>query len=161
MSAQANNNDTSNARAENAPEPDRIVRLLVSAGRFGRTVTRALQPTHASFVWRILGTLDADGAVRMTHLATNEGVTPGTMTTNMQRLEQLQFVTRKPDPADGRATLFEITARGRVELQDHRAKVGEALNQFVEALSPLEVAAVDRAIEIMDEMSAASSQRHS
>lgn len=141
---------------EMSMEKDRIVQLVVAAGRFGRTVTRVLGSKHASFVWRILGTLDADGARRMTHLAINEGVSQGAMTTNMQRLENLGFVVRMPDPEDGRATLVRITPLGRTELRAHRERVSETLFPYFAQLTCLELAAVDRVIEAMNEMSAAS-----
>ena len=130
----------------------RAIRLLVTAGRFARSVSRAQRSKHANIVWRVLGTLDADGAMRMTWLAANESVSQGTMTTTMQRLEGLGLVNRQADPTDGRAMLFEITDQGRAELAEHRSKVAQALVPYLDGISALDRAAIDRVVEMMDDM---------
>lgn len=148
---------------QNDPRVDdeiRLAKLLVTAGRFARTVSRAQGSAHANIVWRILGTLDADGPMRMSWLAINESVSQATMTTTMQRLEGLGFVERSPDPTDGRAMLFEITDVGRAELETHRTKVARALRPYLEATSHLDRAAMDRTIEMMAEMARQQSSQH-
>lgn len=39
-------------------------------------------------------------------------VTSGTMTNRLDRLEELQLITRKPDPSDGRGSLVTLTKTG-------------------------------------------------
>jgi DNA-binding MarR family transcriptional regulator len=39
-------------------------------------------------------------------------VTSGTMTNRLDRLEELKFITRQPDPDDGRGSLVTLTASG-------------------------------------------------
>ena len=39
-------------------------------------------------------------------------VTSGTMTNRLDHLEELKFITRQPDPADGRGSLVTLTASG-------------------------------------------------
>jgi DNA-binding MarR family transcriptional regulator len=39
-------------------------------------------------------------------------VTSGTMTNRLDRLEELQLITREPDPADGRGSLVTLTKTG-------------------------------------------------
>jgi DNA-binding MarR family transcriptional regulator len=51
-------------------------------------------------------------------------VTSGTMTNRLDRLEELNLITRLPDPADGRGSLVTLTALGM-------NKVDEALDQLV------------------------------
>jgi DNA-binding MarR family transcriptional regulator len=46
-------------------------------------------------------------------LITQTMVTSGTMTNRIDRLEERGFVTRSPDPADGRGVMVKLTAEGR------------------------------------------------
>jgi DNA-binding MarR family transcriptional regulator len=39
-------------------------------------------------------------------------VTSGTMTNRLDRLEELQLITREPDPKDGRGSLVTLTRSG-------------------------------------------------
>ena len=39
-------------------------------------------------------------------------VTSGTMTNRLDRLEELQLITREPDPSDGRGSLVTLTRAG-------------------------------------------------
>lgn len=39
-------------------------------------------------------------------------VTSGTMTNRLDRLEELQLITREPDPSDGRGSLVTLTKAG-------------------------------------------------
>ena len=47
------------------------------------------------------------------------------------RLERRGWVTRRPDPADGRYTLAELTDKGRAVLVDAAPGHVEAVNRFV------------------------------
>lgn len=51
-------------------------------------------------------------------------VSSGTMTNRLDRLEELNLITRQPDPSDGRGSLVTITALGI-------KKVDEALDQLL------------------------------
>jgi len=51
-------------------------------------------------------------------------VTSGTMTNRLDRLEELNLITRLPDPNDGRGSLVTLTALGM-------KKVDEALDQLI------------------------------
>ncbi len=51
-------------------------------------------------------------------------VSSGTMTNRLDRLEELQLITRQPDPSDGRGSLVSLTAIGM-------KKVDEALDQLI------------------------------
>jgi DNA-binding MarR family transcriptional regulator len=51
-------------------------------------------------------------------------VSSGTMTNRLDRLEELKFITRQPDPSDGRGSLVTLTALGM-------KKVDAALDQLI------------------------------
>ena len=61
-----------------------------------------------------------EGPVRLTTLASKEGVSQPSMTQLVQRLERAGFVTRLPDPDDGRACLIGITPAGQTLLDDRK-----------------------------------------
>lgn len=61
-----------------------------------------------------------EGPVRLTTLATREGVTQPSMTQLIQRLERAGLVTRLADPDDGRAALIGITKEGQALLDDRK-----------------------------------------
>ncbi len=51
-------------------------------------------------------------------------VSSGTMTNRLDRLEELKFITRQPDPSDGRGSLVSLTPLGM-------KKVDAALDQLI------------------------------
>src|SRR6478735_10215898 len=66
-----------------------------------------------------------EGPIRLTTLAAKEAVSQPSMTQLVQRLERLGFVTRLPDPDDGRASLVGVTPHGQTML-DERKRVRRA-----------------------------------
>lgn len=86
--------------------------------------------------------LSREGPLRLTSLATKEGVSQPSMTQLMQRLERAELVTRVPDPEDGRACLIGITDQGRAMLDDRRRLRRERLAGFLETLSAEECSAL-------------------
>jgi DNA-binding MarR family transcriptional regulator len=58
----------------------------------------------------------SDGPLRVTSLAELLGVDAPTVTRKVQQLERLGFVSREPDPDDGRATRIRLTKSGRETL---------------------------------------------
>ncbi len=56
----------------------------------------------------------ADGRVlRLSELATRLGITPSTLTRNLERLEEEGLVARAADPDDARAALVRLTSAGK------------------------------------------------
>ena len=85
-------------------------------------------------------------------------VTSGTMTNRLDRLEELQLITRQPDPSDGRGSLVTLTKSGiravdaaMEELLSNERKLlkeltGKDREQLADLLSSL-VSKLDRAVE--------------
>jgi DNA-binding MarR family transcriptional regulator len=63
----------------------------------------------------VLVQLDDGGPARMSELASASGVSQPSMTELVGRLERDDLVARFTDPEDKRATLVDITARGRTQ----------------------------------------------
>jgi DNA-binding MarR family transcriptional regulator len=68
----------------------------------------------------VLGRLDREGPQSTSKLATAERVRPQSMSQTVAELETQSLVERRPDPADGRSSLVELTEAGRSELREDR-----------------------------------------
>lgn len=68
----------------------------------------------------VLGRLDREGAMSTSDLAAAERVRPQSMAQTVSELEADGLINRRPDPADGRRALLELTDRGRGTLQVDR-----------------------------------------
>ncbi|MDT5069728.1 MAG: hypothetical protein QOK02_5883 [Mycobacterium sp.] len=100
---------------------------------------RAELSASAAFV---LNRVCREGPIRLTTLAAKEAVSQPSMTQLVQRLERLGFVTRLPDPDDGRASLVGVTPHGRTML-DERKRVRRArLALLMATLTPDESCAL-------------------
>jgi len=61
----------------------------------------------------VLGRVIEDGPIRMSELAAAGRMQPGALTRQVQALEAEGYVRRRPDPADGRASVIAATRAGR------------------------------------------------
>lgn len=68
----------------------------------------------------VLGRLDREGASSTSDLAAAERVRPQSMAQTVSELEADGLISRRPDPADGRRALLELTDKGRQTLQAER-----------------------------------------
>lgn len=83
-----------------------------------------------------------EGPVRLTTLASKEGVSQPSMTQLVQRLERAGLVTRLPDPDDGRACLVGITPAGQTLLDDRKRLRRERLAALMTTLTAEEQSAL-------------------
>jgi DNA-binding MarR family transcriptional regulator len=83
-----------------------------------------------------------EGPIRLTTLASKEGVSQPSMTQLIQRLERLGLVARLADPDDGRAALIGITERGQALLDDRKRVRRERLTALLATLRPEEESAL-------------------
>ncbi|MGE4319398.1 MAG: MarR family winged helix-turn-helix transcriptional regulator [Deferribacterales bacterium] len=63
--------------------------------------------------------LGAHGDMKMKELAAKMGITTGTMTINIDKLEKTGYVERKPNEQDRRSTLVGLTASGKELFEAH------------------------------------------
>jgi DNA-binding MarR family transcriptional regulator len=78
----------------------------------------------------VLMVLDDEGPLRISALTAASGVSQPAMTELVARLQREGLVTRLSDPQDARATLVDITARGRA----HRVKLQKSIHDRLIAL---------------------------
>jgi DNA-binding MarR family transcriptional regulator len=96
----------------------------------------------------VLASLDDDSPVRLTALATANGVSQPAMTQLVSRLEREGLATRLIDPDDGRATLVAISEAGSaLRTQLHQSLDGR-LVELLSTVSPEEEAALGLAMRV-------------
>jgi DNA-binding MarR family transcriptional regulator len=123
-------------------------RLSAFWGVMGRHAQGELSRTAAA----VLATLRNQGPQRITVLADQEAVAQPSMTTLVSRLERDGLVERESDPADARAVLVCITARGRERLDARRQARTARLEERLRALTPDERDALAAALPVIDKL---------
>ncbi|HEY4427729.1 MAG TPA: MarR family transcriptional regulator [Solirubrobacteraceae bacterium] len=98
----------------------------------------------------VLGRLDREGARSTSDLAAGERVRPQSMAQTVCELEAEGLISRRPDPADGRRALLELTPQGRAALQaDRSAREGWLIRAISEGFSEDERDALLRAVPLL------------
>lgn len=98
----------------------------------------------------VLGRLDREGTTSIGSLAVAEKVRPQSMAQTVADLQEAGLVSRRPDPADGRRTLIELTEEGRRTLQAYRRDREGWLAQAIERdLSEAEQRKLAGAVELL------------
>ena len=104
-----------------------------------------VSPSKAS----ALAVLVFGGPHSLSALAADEQVTAPSMSRTVTALEAEGYVTREPDPADGRAVVISPTAKARRTLQRGRKLRIEALASELASLSEADLDALERAVEAL------------
>ena len=75
------------------------------------------------------------------------------MAQTVAELEAEGLISRRPDPADGRRTLLELTAQGRETLAADRGhREGWLFDAIIEGLSEEEQEALARAVPLLERL---------
>ena len=93
------------------------------------------------------------GPIRISDLARAEQVRTPTMTPIVGALEQAGLVERLPDTTDARASILQVTARGRRLMADARARRVRVLADALRALPDADRRVLARAATILNEVS--------
>jgi DNA-binding MarR family transcriptional regulator len=120
----------------------------------GRLVRRMRQgyavPAHQFSVMR---TVETHGPRTASRLAALELVRPQTMAHTLRQLDQAGFVTRHPDPSDGRQTLIDLSGAGRAALEEQRRETTGWLTASIEEnLDDAERETLARAVILLDRL---------
>ncbi len=99
-----------------------------------------------------LSVLVSTGPMRIGELAQEEQVEPPTMTRLVDAMERDGQVRRQPDPQDRRAVVLRATAKGERALTKGSAQRVAMLADGVRALSPAQLAALARGVEVLEKM---------
>lgn len=84
-------------------------RARASSGEIAREVHPELEPA----AYGLLVRLEEGGPQRATDLAVYFGVGKATISRQVRALDALGLIARTPDPADGRASLLQLTSEGQ------------------------------------------------
>jgi DNA-binding MarR family transcriptional regulator len=107
---------------------------------------RRLSLTHGA----VLGRLDREGAGSTSDLAAAEHVRPQSMAQTVSELQADGLVSRRPDPADGRRALLELTDKGLAVLEaERRERVGWLIGVIADGLSESEQRALAAAVPLL------------
>ena len=96
----------------------------------------------------VLGLLDDGGPARISVLAAASGVTQPSMTELVGRLQREGLVTRFTDPLDARATLVDITARGRARRVKLQKSIHDRVIGLLDMLSAEDQATLSLAMRV-------------
>jgi DNA-binding MarR family transcriptional regulator len=98
----------------------------------------------------VLGRLDREGPRSTSDLAASERVRPQSMAQTVGELEADGLVSRRPDPADGRRAVLELTDSGRRTLEaDRRHREGWLIQAIADGFSEEEQQTLARAVPLL------------
>lgn len=83
----------------------------------------------------LLHVLKRNPSINQKDLAEKFRVRPQTLGEMLTKMEESGLVVRKKDPADGRATLVELTSAGEAAEQEHHEKILGEINEKFAALT--------------------------
>jgi DNA-binding MarR family transcriptional regulator len=129
---------------------DQANRLYLALARTGRSLRETSEAPIGPGAFSTLWTIAARGPTRLTDLAAAEGVTRPTMTRIIDSLDQRGYVTREPDPDDGRAQLVTVTRRGRALIDEGKAVRVKVLAARIAQLPPGQAKDLDRTIAVIE-----------
>jgi DNA-binding MarR family transcriptional regulator len=127
-------------------------RLRLAIARMARRMRQEagaeLSPTSVA----ALATVERHGPLTPSELADHERIKRPTATRVLRFLEEADLAERMRDPEDGRSALISVTAEGRERLRRLRRRKNAYLARRMRDLGPGEVAALERAAEILEGM---------
>jgi len=94
--------------------------------------------------------LGIHGAMRMKELAEAMGITTGTLTVLVDRLESKEYVRRKPHDTDRRSINVELTDKGRTLFEEHDRLHQQLTEELIGACPPEDHKVLLRCLETMN-----------
>jgi DNA-binding MarR family transcriptional regulator len=119
-----------------------VMHALMSIGRLIRQRSQGETLDTGSF-W-LLKTLGANGAMRVTDLATCTNLDPSTVSRHVTQLHRVGLIERTPDPDDRRAQRVQASSLGLRQLDAAlRARLA-VLERTLDSWEPADVSELDR-----------------
>jgi DNA-binding MarR family transcriptional regulator len=120
-------------------------------------ISRRLRPTTAGAGFTptqisVLETVAKRGPIRLSDLASLEGLNPTMLSRVARKLEEAGLIRRHPHPVDGRAALVEATASGRRLFERIRTERTDQLSIELEALGVEERRLVIDALPVLEQL---------
>jgi DNA-binding MarR family transcriptional regulator len=139
-------------RTPPGPELTELARLVqAGVGRLNwRMRAEPDQAAPGPLVVAVLSRLYRAGTHTPKALTEAERIQPQSLTRVLATLQERGLISRAPDPADGRQSLVDITAKGRATLQEYTEQRERWLAEaMAETLSPTERELLRLAAELM------------
>lgn len=95
--------------------------LLRRARAISAELSRTVHPDLDPEAYGLLVGVHDHGQVRASELAGHFGLGKATVSRQVKVLDELGLIERRPDPADGRAHVLVLTAKGRQRLEAARS----------------------------------------
>ena len=133
---------------------DAAGRLSMALGRLIRVLRRGSPSGLGPGSLSALATVVRGGPMRLGDLAAREGVAPPTLTRIVVSLEEGGYVTRTPDPDDRRATRVEATQTAAELITGTGSIRAGVLRDRMAALSADDLAALLRAVPVIEALAA-------
>lgn len=140
--------------AATATRTETAARLRFAVGRLFRRLRRSDDEDLTPGKLLTLVTIEQRGPLRIGDLAAVERVTAPTMTRIIQRLDELGYVERRPDPDDRRSCLVQLTADGTRVLDRVRQERTAYLAGQLARLDPEDLDALVRALPVLEALAA-------
>jgi DNA-binding MarR family transcriptional regulator len=112
-----------------------VVREIYALGRVNRELQRRAVPEHPPACLQALGVIARGEAGRVSDIADRLRIDLSVASRQVAVLETSGWVTRTPDPVDGRAQRLETTEAGRAVLADTLARMADAYTGVLEGWS--------------------------
>jgi DNA-binding MarR family transcriptional regulator len=125
-----------------------IVRTARRLRQEAASEASGLTPTSTA----ALATIERHGPLTPSELARIERVKRPTATRTLACLDREGLIERTPDPADGRSALLSVNAAGRERLRRLRGRKTAYLARRMRELPAEDVAALERAAEVLEAM---------
>lgn len=94
---------------------------------------------------QVFASLPLDGA-RLTTVAARAGITKQSMMALVSELESLGYLTRSPDPSDGRASLIRFSAKGLRMFEDAADAAALIRRDYAEKVGQKRIDAFERTL---------------
>jgi DNA-binding MarR family transcriptional regulator len=136
-----------------SPEAAEVAaRLRLAIARTARRLRQEAGVELSPSLAAALATVEHHGPLTPSELAERERVQRPTATRIVGRLAEAGLVERTADPADGRVSLVSTTPKGQALLRRLRGRKNAYLARRLRDLEPDEIAALDRAAEILERL---------
>ncbi|MGC2175051.1 MAG: MarR family transcriptional regulator [Acidimicrobiales bacterium] len=122
-----------------------LVRLVRTLRRRGRS---RLTPSQVS----ALSTVEEYGPMRISALATYESLGASAATRVVASLEELELLERMVDPDDKRASLVNLSERGRSEFDELKRERTLDISSMLEKLSAKERQTIEAALPALEKI---------
>lgn len=129
-----------------------LTRLRMALGRLGRVLRQQNDEGLSYALISLLFNIGRNQPISAGDLAAGEGVSPPSITRSLNRLIELGYVSRVPDPTDRRAALIRLTPSGMKEREQVLRSREVWLEEHLRRLTPDQLEALLAALPALEQL---------